>query len=52
MSGKNPVRPGTQTDHASRGFENTRSQNRSEQKMGKVEMVASWGLGRQERLNP
>ena len=43
MSGKFPVRPVTQTDHDPRGFENTRSQNRSEQRMGKVEMVASWG---------
>ena len=52
MSGKIPVRPVTQTDHDPRGYKNTRRHNRSEQRMGKVEMIASWGLGRQERLNP
>ena len=52
MSGKIPVRPVTQTDHDPRGYKNTRRHNRSEQRMGKVEMIASWGLGRQECLNP
>ena len=37
------------TDHDPRGYKNTRRHNRSEQRMGKVEMIASWELGRQER---
>ena len=36
------------TDHDSRGYKNTRRHSRSEQRMGKAEMIAGWALGRKE----